>query len=83
MSLQPPTVPSPARIAASSLTNQELAYLVDLFDYASDYVTTVKPPPGWTDTTENDICYGFREAAKIRGIANGVVVVTQTVDLRS
>lgn len=69
-------------IAASSITNQELAYLADLFAHADNH-NIPTPTPGWSAPVEFAVCGAFLGAAKIRGIKNGVVVVTQTVDLRS
>ena len=81
MSLQPPVAPDDARIAASTLTNEELAFLVAAFDALAERQVPV--PTGWSLKTENRICTSIREAAKIRGIKNGVLVVTQTIELRS
>lgn len=74
-------IPASVRLNASTLTNQELAYIVDLIDYAAAKGLPVTP--GWTIQGENTLCSGFQDAAIARGIKNGVVVVTQTVDLRS
>ncbi len=68
-------------IASSTITNEELAFLVATFDQLADKQVPV--PKGWSTDTENRICWNIREAAKIRGIKDGVVVVTQTVDLLS
>lgn len=74
-------IPASVRLNASTLTNQELAYIVDLIDYVE--AQGLPHTPGWTVPGENAMCLAFQDAAKARGIKNGVVVVTQTVELRS
>lgn len=80
MSLQPPVMPADIRIAQSALSDAELAYVLDLISLSTTIQDTV---PGWTVNAAIDMDCTFSGAAKIRGIKNGVRVVTQTVELRS
>lgn len=83
MSSKSPEVSAAVRIASSSLTDAELAYLVDLLASAGGTAGFPSPIPGWSKSTDCSMWHTFREAARVRGITNGVRVVTQTVDLRS
>jgi hypothetical protein len=76
MSLQPP---ASIRIAQSNLSDEELAYLVDLLGQTY----SMSPPKGWSGRGAAEIRSNLRAAANLRGIKDGVRVVTQTVDLRS
>lgn len=79
MSLQPPAVPDSIRIAQSTLSDEELGYLVDLLTQT----LSMSPPKGWTRRRAVAIRSEIRAAAELRGIKDGCKVVTQTVDLRS
>ena len=75
-----PQLPPAIRIAQSTLSDAELAYVQDLIKLS----TTVRDDvPGWTVLAAINMDTAFAEAAKIRGIKDGVRVVTQTVELRS
>lgn len=80
MSLQPPEVPAGLRIAQSSITDVELAYIYDLMQFNACHPDGLK---GWTVNHCIRLDAGIAEACRIRGIKNGVRVVTQTVELRS
>lgn len=79
MSLQPPVLPPSIRIAQSSLTDAEFAFIMDLLQVCTTYQLDRL---GWSMRAVGSYRHEFTEAAKIRGIKDGVRVVTQTVDLR-
>lgn len=75
-----PAVTAGLRIAQSTLTDTELAYIYDLMQYSA---TTGDNLKGWSINECIRKDEAIAEACLIRGIENGVRVVTQTVDLRS
>lgn len=83
MSLQAPVVPAFVRVSQSTLSDEELAYVVDLIKQSEGMDGGSALVPGWSGTTCHRLDTVFREAAAQRGIKAGCRVVTQTVDLRS
>ena len=75
-----PVVPTDIRIAQSALSDSELAYILDLIALSRTIRDDV---PGWSVTAAINMDRTFESAAKIRGINNGVRVISQTVELRS
>lgn len=75
-----PVVPPDIRIAQSALSDSELAYILDLIALSQ---TVQHDVPGWSVKAAIDMDRGFERAANIRGIKNGVRVISQTVELRS
>lgn len=80
MNLQTPVLPAYLRVLQSTLTDSELAYIVDLIWQSQDKGDN---PPGWSRGGCDEMDRVFQQAAAERGIKNGARVVTQTVDLRS
>lgn len=81
MSVQPTVITESIRIAQSRLTDTELCFIVDIIDHLRG--AGVSHPPGWSGAKVRALCADFAEAAKVRGIQEGLRVVTTTVDLRS
>lgn len=73
-------IPNDVRIAASPLTDVELAWIIDLITHRPNGLQVA---PGWTPNVVHSMVYDFTQAAQIRGIQRGCRVVTQTIDLRS
>lgn len=79
MPLQPPEVSAIVRIQQSNLSDVELAYIVDLIYQSQKAGDKV---PGWSVDASIRMDGDFIAAASRRGIAQGVKVITQTIDLR-
>ncbi len=74
-----PVLPSYIRVAASNLSDEELAYIVDMIKMTEDIAAV----PGWSYHTCKRLDAVFTDAAQRRGIGDGVKTVNQIIDLRS